>query len=198
MNQRLGGQTGKRLLLLPSQPSVVGAGRTQMHAPDSLQGNSASRKLRALLPTADKLVRTCLGRDEGNPLVEFAFIIPIFMMLVMGVFAFGITFNNYLQLTDAVGIAGRKLAISRTLTTDPCATAAAAVYAAAPALTQASLTFTFKLNGTTYNGTTCTAGANDIKNPNVDAQMTVTYPISINIRGTQFAKGALLQAQITE
>ena len=43
------------------------------------------------------------GRDNsGASAVEFALIVPFLLFLVVGLFQFGITINNYLELTDGV------------------------------------------------------------------------------------------------
>jgi hypothetical protein len=41
------------------------------------------------------------GDDRGAALVEFAFIIPLFMMLVLGMISGGILYNQKMQLTHA-------------------------------------------------------------------------------------------------
>jgi Flp pilus assembly protein TadG len=42
--------------------------------------------------------------------VEFAAVLPIFMVIVFGIFEFGRTYNEYLRLTDAVRVGGRAAA----------------------------------------------------------------------------------------
>ena len=47
------------------------------------------------------------GRDaRGQSLVEFAIVIPVLMLIVVGIFEFGRTYNDYLRLTDAVRVGG--------------------------------------------------------------------------------------------
>jgi Flp pilus assembly protein TadG len=118
------------------------------------------------------------GGDDGSSMVEFALCLPPLMLLMTGIFAFGIATANYGTLTNATSIAAMQLAISRGQISDPCAVGSAAVYAAAPYLEQANLSFTFVLNGTTYTGTTCTAGAANLVQGQ-GAQVTVTYPCSL-------------------
>ncbi len=136
-------------------------------------------------------------------MVEFALVFPILMMIVMAIFTFGIAFNNYVELTDAVGIAGRQLAISSLQTLDPCSSAATTVYNAAPLLTRANLTFTFVINGSTYTGTSCssssytTGAAGNLQSGN-DASITVTYPCNLTIWGRNYAPSCTLQASTTE
>jgi Flp pilus assembly protein TadG len=111
-------------------------------------------------------------------MVEFALCLPPLMLLMTGIFSFGIATANYGTLTNATSIAAMQLAISRGQISDPCAVGSSAVYAAAPYLKPANLSFTFVLHGTTYTGTTCTSGAANLVQGQ-GAQVTVTYPCSL-------------------
>jgi uncharacterized iron-regulated membrane protein len=51
--------------------------------------------------------------EDGQALVEFALLIPIFMMLLLGILQFGVIFNNYITLTDAARAGSRAAAVSR-------------------------------------------------------------------------------------
>ncbi len=146
--------------------------------------------------------------EEGSALVEFALVVPLMLTLVVGMFTFGIGLNTYLQLTDAVGIGGRAIAISRGSTTDPCATAAQAVYTAMPGLAQGSFTFAFTFgtpgNTASYSGPSCsspstTTGAAGYLTPGANATMSVTYPVNLSVLGMNgTSTGQLLQSNITE
>ena len=145
----------------------------------------------------------CAAGEEGGTLVETAVVLPILLLIITGIFTFGIALNNYIVLTDAVGISARLLAVSRKTTSDPCAKTVAAFYAAAPNLKTANLSFTFVLNGTTYTGTSCsssstTTGAAGNLQQGVNAQLTVTYPCNLAVYGTNFAPGCTLSAKTTE
>jgi Flp pilus assembly protein TadG len=48
-------------------------------------------------------------------MAEFALVLPVFALLLFGVIQFGIAFNNYLALTDAVRAGARTAAVSRQL-----------------------------------------------------------------------------------
>jgi Flp pilus assembly protein TadG len=142
-------------------------------------------------------------KEQGQAMVEVALVLPILLLVLTGIFALGLAFNNYLILTEATNVGARALAISRGSTTDPCATTSSAVIAAAPLLVAANLTFTFGLNGTTYSGTSCSSGstttgaaANLVQGGN--ALVTVTYPCSLAVYGANYAPSCVLQAQITE
>jgi Flp pilus assembly protein TadG len=141
--------------------------------------------------------------QEGQAMVEMALILPVLLLVVTGILVFGLAFNNYLLLTEATSVGARTLAISRGETTDPCATAASAVYAAAPLLVAANLSFTFVLNGTTYTGPSCNSGssttgaAGNLKQ-GAYAVVTVTYPCSLAVYGANYAPNCSLQSQIAE
>ena len=46
-------------------------------------------------------------------MTEFAIVLPILCLLLFGAIQFGILFNNYVTLTDAVRAGARKAAVSR-------------------------------------------------------------------------------------
>ena len=48
-------------------------------------------------------------------MVEFTLVFPVLAILLFGVIQFGIAFNNYLALTDAVRAGSRQAAVSRFL-----------------------------------------------------------------------------------
>ncbi len=144
-------------------------------------------------------VRTCIQRSDerGSSLVELALCVPILLIIVTGITSFGIALNHYLMLTNAVEIGARQLAISRGQVTDPCSTISTTIGSASPLLKSSSLSYTFILNGTSYPGTTCTAGAAQLVQGTA-AQVQVTYPCTLLIYGKNLAPGCTLQAQTTE
>ena len=56
--------------------------------------------------------------EQGSALVEFALILPMMLLLTTGILVFGVAMNNYLQLTNAVSIGARTLAVNGSLTLD--------------------------------------------------------------------------------
>ena len=56
-------------------------------------------------------------RQQGQTMVEFTLIFPVLAILLFGVIQFGIAFNNYLALTDAVRAGSRQAAVARYLLT---------------------------------------------------------------------------------
>lgn len=137
------------------------------------------------IATAETCVKTGSGAvradsRRGQSVVEFTLVIPILLLVMTGLLSFGLALHNYLVLTNAVNTGAQLLAISRGQTTDPCATAYAAIQGAAPSLAS-GLTLTFVIDGSTYSSTkTCTAGAAEMVQ-GAFAQVTASYPCSFGI-----------------
>jgi Flp pilus assembly protein TadG len=141
--------------------------------------------------------------DDGQSMIEMALVLPVFLLVVTGILTFGLAFNNYIQLTEATSVGARVLAISRAETTDPCSTAATAVFAAAPTLNQSNLSFSFLLNGAPYSGITCnstsnTTGAAGNLVQGGSATVIVSYPCTLKVFGANYAPNCSLQTQMTE
>ena len=135
--------------------------------------------------------------EEGQSLLEFAYVVPVMLTLVFGVIVFGAALNSYLVLTDATAVGARSLAISRGQTTDPCATTVQSIEGAAPNLNAANLKFSFVLNGTAYSGASCSGAQTNLVESQT-AQVTVTYPCSLKFFGFSPAPNCVLTAQTTE
>jgi Flp pilus assembly protein TadG len=117
-----------------------------------------------------------LRSEEGQGIVEFAFVLPLLLALVLGIVQFGIAFNNYLTITDATRVGARKAAVSRFLG-DNGATARTATYSAAAGLDPARLFVA--VNATSWTS------------PGADVTVTATYPYSIDILGWVVKAGNL-------
>jgi Flp pilus assembly protein TadG len=109
-------------------------------------------------------------------MVEFALVLPILLMLLLGVIQFGIAFNNYLAVTDAVRAGARQGAVARYLPpADRCPSVVSRVRESADNLDQAKL------------GVTCasTFAAGE------DVTVSASYPYSISILGMVVKSGDL-------
>jgi Flp pilus assembly protein TadG len=116
-------------------------------------------------------------RDEqGQTMTEFALVLPVLALLLFGVIQFGILFNNYVTLTDAVRAGARKAAVSRQAS-NPKGDAEAAVRAAADTLDQSKLTVSVTPNTPWVHGNSVTVHAE--------------YPYEINLIGFVLASGRL-------
>jgi Flp pilus assembly protein TadG len=134
--------------------------------------------------------------QAGSSLVEMAFMLPVLLTIVMGVFTFGIALNKYLILTNSTTVGAQALAFARGQTTDPCATAVTAFEAAAPYLNTSQLGFKFAFNGGTL--TTESSCTSQTLVSGQAAQMQVTYPCNLQVYGYNFAPSCTLTAQTTE
>jgi Flp pilus assembly protein TadG len=130
--------------------------------------------------------RATIGNKRGQSLIEFTLVMPILLLMMTGMLSFGFALHNYLILANVVTAGAQVLAISRGQTTDPCATATAAVKSTVLGLTTANLSFTFVINGTTYTTTSCTAAAAGMVQ-GASAQVAATYPCILAIVGMRFS-----------
>src|SRR5260370_6433972 len=90
----------------------------------------------------------CMSKNsEGVSAIEFAIISPVLIMIVTGIFQFGVAMNQYMSLTNAVAQGALTLALSRGTAT-PYGSTTTAIGAAAPGLASAQTTITVKINGT--------------------------------------------------
>jgi Flp pilus assembly protein TadG len=123
-----------------------------------------------------KMRRQSLRSEDGQGVVEFAFVLPLLLALVLGICEFGILFNNYVTLTDATRVGARKATVSRFLG-DNGASAVVAARNAAPGLDPNTLVVT--------------ATSTDWQVAGSDVTVTATYPYSINILGWVVTSGNL-------
>jgi TadE-like protein len=115
-------------------------------------------------------------------MVEFALVLPILLMLLLGVIQFGIAFNNYLAVTDAVRAGARQGAVARYLPpSDRCSSVESRVRDSADNLTQSKLSVSCSSTFT----------------PGEDVTVSASYPYEINILG-MVVKSGNLTATTTE
>lgn len=162
----------------------------------------ASPGVRVEARSSGKQVRARARDEQGQALLEFAFVLPVLLTLLLGVIVFGLALHNYLTLTNATNLGAQLLSMSRGQTLDPCQTTSQAVYAAAPNLIPANLKFTIVLNGTSVatnqpSPVTCSGGQQYLV-ASQNAQVTVTYPCNLNFFIFNPAPGCTLTAQTTE
>jgi len=65
--------------------------------------------------------------EEGNVLFEFALALPMLSMLLVGVIYGGMTFYNYVELTNSVAAGARTLANGRAAGSNACSQATTAI-----------------------------------------------------------------------
>jgi len=112
-------------------------------------------------------------------MVEFALVLPVLLVVLFGIIQFGITFSNYVALTDAVRAGARTAAVSRS-SSDPVGDVITRVSNASGDLDSS------KVN----------VKPSDIVTPSgwvygEDVTVTARYPYSINLLGIVIASGNL-------
>jgi Flp pilus assembly protein TadG len=118
--------------------------------------------------------RNRIRDEQGQTMAEFAIVLPILIVLLFGIVQFGILFNNYVTLTDAVRAGARAAAVSRQ-NGDPSGTATAAVRSSANDLNQANLGVSVSSAWT----------------PGAPVTVTATYPYAISLLGWVVSSGSL-------
>jgi Flp pilus assembly protein TadG len=109
-------------------------------------------------------------------MVEFALVVPILCLLLFGIIQFGILYNNYVTLTDAVRIGARRAAVSRNLGGGATSAVVQAVRSSASGLDQSKLT-PITVTSTWAHGDPVTVRAD--------------YPYSISLLGLVVSSGNL-------
>lgn len=118
-------------------------------------------------------------------MVEFALVAPLLLLVVLGIIQFGITFNHYLTLTDAVRAGSRQGAVSRALP-NPASVAEARVRSAASGSLDSApggplgVTVSFRAIG----------GGSQVEQGG-DITVRATYPYEINLLGLVVKSGNL-------
>jgi Flp pilus assembly protein TadG len=160
-----------------------------------------------------RAVRCCAG-EEGSTLVEMAFVLPILLITLTGIFSFGIILNQYLVLTNAVNNGARAFAMSAGAqdgsysimdSGDPCKYAATIIQSAASNLNATNLSYTISYTTystgtvTTYTGTGATApSCSDLPMNQYDiVQIKAVYPVTPTMFGA-LTRSLSLTAQSAE
>ena len=120
-------------------------------------------------------IRGLKARSEsGQTMAEFAVVLPVLVLVLFAIMQFGIVFNNYVTLTDAVRAGARKGAVSRR-DSDPANVTADRVRQSASTLNQSQLT----------------VNVSSTWQPGTDLTVTATYPYSISLFGLVVKSGRL-------
>ncbi len=147
-------------------------------------------------------LRRRVRAQQGQALVEFALVLPVLLLIIVGIFKFGAVYNRYITLTDAVRVGSRELALGRGLnglagsTQDPCLRAVnRTINAASPAvqLVPSQVTVTLLLPDACP---TASAPANMVQGD--EAKIEAEYPCDLTILGINFFPGCKLHASASE
>ncbi len=124
-----------------------------------------------------RFIRT--GREEGSTLFEFALILPLLSMLLVGIILGGVTFYDYVTLAEAVSVGGRSLATNAGIA-GPCTTATTALTNGATSLKASAVTVSISFPSTNTHSDSCTTiyGGDS-------AMVNATYPCNMTIPFTK-------------
>lgn len=118
-------------------------------------------------------------RSRGQAMVEFTLILPCLLLLIFGIYQFGQTYADYIQVTNAARDGGRKALVSRSDTNGVADTITAAKNG------------TWWLNTSTMS---VTVSPSQPWSQGQNVTVTVTYPYSINLLGFVVGSGTLKSA----
>jgi Flp pilus assembly protein TadG len=153
--------------------------------------------------------------ERGSVAIEFAVLLPVLLLVLLGAIQFGLLLRNYVMLTNAVNVGAMQFAISRSSTT-PASSTWTAITNAAPSLTASSLQVTLSVGSnsacvsnasslSTAQGadSTCqselSAAAPSASGTLQPATVTATYPCGTQLTWYTFwANGCVLSSTTTE
>ena len=118
--------------------------------------------------------------ESGQTLVEFAIMLPVLCLILFGIIQFGVTFHDYITVTDASRVGARKAAVSR-FVGDSGAAAEDAARLAANGLD----------DDLVEADEFVTCDADDWDAAGSDVRCTVNYPYSIEVLGMPVVTGTL-------
>lgn len=104
--------------------------------------------------------------ERGAVAVEFAIVVPVLIMILLGIIEFGLAFNSQLEVTNAAREGARSMVIRNSVSAADAA-AEAATPGLSPALTSSEIAFSF----TAADGSTTTQCG-----PGITASATISYP----------------------
>jgi Flp pilus assembly protein TadG len=107
-------------------------------------------------------------------MVEFTLVLPVLLVVLFGIIQFGITFNNYIALTDSVRAGARTAAVSR--------------YSPTPV---ADTTSRVKNSSGDLDPTKVNVIVTSAWTQGADVVVSATYPYSISLLGVVIASGNL-------
>ncbi len=121
--------------------------------------------------------RAAFRSERGQTLTEFALVLPLMVVLLFGIIQFGITFNNYISLTDAVRAGARTATVSRH-EEDPVAVTVERVREAATDLNEDDLLIEVESSW----------------EPGEQVKVAASYPYSIKVLGVTIKSGRMNSA----
>jgi Flp pilus assembly protein TadG len=122
---------------------------------------------------------------DDTAAVEFALISPVLLAMLLGMFSFGVAMKDYMVLTSAAGQGALTFALSRG-TVAPYTKTRAAILAAAPTLTAASISITVKIDNVVCASD---AACSTAQVAGKSAAVTAAYPCTLSVMGINYKPG---------
>jgi Flp pilus assembly protein TadG len=178
-----------------------------------LKRSAGAKKAAGRARLSGRRLRACLGAgEEGQATLELAFMLPVLMTILMGIFWVGWTYNNEIVLTQAVGAGGAFLSTvgqgNINGVTDPCAGATTEIVAAASNLNTSNLTITYYVNGAAVTLTSggCSSSLSKFQTRGNTVTVQAQYPCSMAalsglgslISSTVFSSGCQMTQAVSE
>lgn len=132
------------------------------------------------------LLRRFWASEDANQLVEFAVVLPLFVLLLTGTVSVVLGLYNFQQLAVTTAQAAQQVAVAQatTASSDPCTAVVTYVKGALPSWASSSFTYTVSVTdsggtahsyGPTASSLSCTTGASYM-GKNEPLTVTVAYP----------------------
>lgn len=121
------------------------------------------------------------GEISGAAAVEFAFVAPVYLLLILGGLIFSNMFSNYLSVSNAAYAGASYFLLSRPLST-PYTSTVSAVDAAAGNLTTSNLAVTVAVNGTACSSdSSCQNALSTAASQSASVTVTYTFQTPLNV-----------------
>jgi Flp pilus assembly protein TadG len=127
-------------------------------------------------------VRAVLGDSSGNAAVELALALPLLTVIVLGVLKFAVTFQNQIELSEAVRTAARTFASAIGAgTTTPWTATQTAIQNGDGTLTDSKVTWSVKVAGTKCTTDTACETALTTAGEGGMTTVTASYPCDLSL-----------------
>lgn len=131
-------------------------------------------------------------RDDGQALVEMALALPLLLLILTAILQFGITYNKYITLTDAVRAGARSLALEGG-SLDPCDPAIAMTINSAInlGLSSSEVSPSFSNSSDTCGSGSYPSHTAGTANTGDTATITASVPFTISVFGMHVFNGTM-------
>jgi Flp pilus assembly protein TadG len=117
-----------------------------------------------------------LRSQRGQAMAEFAIVVPVLLLVLLGIMQLGIVYNNWVTLTDAARAGARKAAVCRS--------------GCSPDATTATIN-AVKNSAADLNPSTLSVSVSSSWAQGADATVSASYPWSVNVMGVVVASGTM-------